>query len=183
MARFSISLDSNAAANLVARVLEHARGRGVSQARLARRTGITAEALSRLKKGGRCRLSTALALARAAGLNKLEISGDPPVGSAATIAARALSSGRRVPITAEQLILALESSEPPREHSAHLYGFFEELPVESVHDVILDEGLDYARLLSLAGALAAEGETVEWLAEMARDSVAGVARVGPAAAR
>ena len=120
-------------------------------------------------------MATALALARAAGLRKLEISEEPSANLAATIAARKLSAGRRLPITAEELVLALASSEPQKKHVAHLYGFFEELPIESVHDVVLDEGLDYAHLTALANNLAAKGETVEWLEDMARDSLADVA--------
>ncbi len=57
----------------------------------------------------------------------------------------------------------------------HLYGFFEELPIEVVHDVILDECLDYAHLASLANKLGAEGETIDWLAEMAGDGLANAA--------
>lgn len=64
------------------------------------------------------------------------------------------------------------TGEPRPEQRVHLLGFFEELPVESVHDVVLDEGLDFARLTALAHELGAEGETVEWLGEMAGYSVA-----------
>ncbi len=75
----------------------------------------------------------------------------------------------------EELVDALRTGRSSGGHRAHLYGFFEELPIELVHDVILDEGLDYSPLFSLAKALGAEGETVDWLAEMAGDGVADAA--------
>jgi DNA-binding XRE family transcriptional regulator len=163
---------SSAARDLVDQILSFARQHSIDQATLARRAGISPETLSRLKKTGRCRLATALDLAHAAGLGQLEMMERSAARVAASIAARKLSAGRRLPITAEELVQALAASKPPRELKAHLCGFFEELPIESVHDVVLDERLDYDHLAALAHELGAEGETVEWLEEMARDSVA-----------
>ncbi len=48
------------------------------------------------------------------------------------MSARKLSAGRRLPIDARALVLALRSGEPRDGHRAHLYGFFEELPIEAV---------------------------------------------------
>jgi hypothetical protein len=159
------------AEDLVDRIIAFAHQGGIDQATLARRAGISPESLSRLKKGGRCRLVTALRLAHAAGLKTLDVT-DRADRGAASIAARKLSAGRRLSITAQDLVRALASGEPPKDHRGHLLGFFEELPIESVHDVALDEGLSYRHLAALANELGAEGETVEWLEEMARDSVA-----------
>lgn len=163
---------THAARDLVDQILSFARQRGIDQATLARRAGISPESLSRLKKTGRCRLATALELAHAAGLGQLEVMERSAARVAASVAARKLSASRRRPITAEELVEALAASEPPHELKAHLCGFFEELPIASVHDVVLDERLDYKHLTELAGALGAEGETVEWLEEMARDGLA-----------
>ena len=178
LATLSISLAESgtiAAKDLVAQILVFAKERGIDQATLAARSGISAEALSRLKKSGGCRLETALALVRATGVGALELS--LPVGdrAASALSARKLSAGRRVPISEAELVVALRTGRSSDSHRAHLYGFFEELPIELVHDVILDENLDYSHLSSLAGALGAEGETVDWLAEMAGDGVADAA--------
>ncbi len=171
-----LSVSSSVAARaFLVHVIDHAREQGLDQASLAARAGISPESLSRLKRAGRCRLTTAFDLARAAGLGALELSVALPPCVAASIAASKLSAGRRRPISGAELVAALAQSEPPRCHRAHVYGFFEELPIESVHDVVLEEDLDYSHLRALATALGAEGETVDWLAEMAGDRLAPAA--------
>ncbi len=178
MTALSISLTGSggvSAQGFIEGIITFARERGVDQATLAARAGISAESLSRLKKAGGCRLATALELARVAGFKTLELTEQSADSVAASMAARKLSAGRRLPISAEDLILALRTGAPQEGHRAHLYGFFEELPIEVVHDVILDEGLDYAHLASLAKELGAEGDTIDWLAEMAGDGLADAA--------
>lgn len=178
MTTLSVSLhDSgvNSARRLIAEIIAFAGENGIDQATLASRAGISAESLSRLKKAGGCRLATVLELARAAGFTTLGLAKRPAERVASSLSARKLSAGRRLPISAEQLSSALRTGEPEDGQRAHLYGFFEELPIELVHDVVLDEHLDYARLTSLAKGLGAEGETVDWLEEMAGDRVANAA--------
>jgi DNA-binding phage protein len=166
---------------LIDAVLDFARERGIDQATLAKHAGIAPEALSRLKKAGNCRLATALGLARAAGLTHIILSADPVAAiapadhAAATVCARKLSAGRRIPIAADELVAALRADEIPARHRAHLFGFFEELPIGAVHEVILDEGLDFPHLAAAASRLGAEGKTVEWIEDMAGDGVATAA--------
>lgn len=173
-----IDLSDSAAVSakrLIAEIMAFARASGIDQRTLASRAGISAGSLSRLKRAGGCRLATALELARAVGFRRLELTKEPTGRVAAALSARKLSAGRRLPISAKELVRALRSGAPRAAHRAHLRGFFEELPIELVHDVVLDEGLDYARLAALANALGAAGETVDWLAEMAGDRVANAA--------
>ncbi len=178
MTIISINLtDSGAisAKGLIAEIIAFARESGIDQVTLASRAGISAESLSRLKKVGGCRLATALELARVAGFQTLDLTNQSAGQVASSLSACKLSAGRRLPISAEGLVLALRNRDSRDRYKAHLDGFFEELPIELVHDVILDEGLDYAQLASLANELGAEGETVDWLAEMAGDCVANAA--------
>ncbi len=178
MIALSINLtDSGAlsAKGFIAEIVAFAKERGIDQVTLASRAGISAESLSRLKKVGGCRLGTALELARAAGFKTLDLTKRSAGPVASSLVAGKLSAGRPLAISAEELVSTLRTGEPRDGHRAHLYGFFEELPIELLHDVILDEGLDYAQLVSLAGELGAEGETVDWLAEMAGDRVANAA--------
>ncbi len=178
MTALSIDLTDSGAVSakaVIAEIIAFAREGGIDQVTLASRAGISAESLSRLKKVGGCRLGTALELARVAGFKTLDLTKQSAGQVASSLSASKLSAGRRLPISAEELVLALRTREPQDRYRAHLYGFFEELPIELVHDVILDEHLDYAHLVSLANELRAEGETVDWLAEMAGDSVANAA--------
>jgi len=178
MAILSINLtDSGAisAKGLITEIIAFAKESGIDQVTLASRAGISAESLSRLKKLGGCRLGTALDLARVAGFKTLDLTTQSAGQVASSLSACKLTAGRRLPISAEELVLALRNRETQDRYRAHLFGFFEELPIELVHDVILDERLDYAQLASLANELGAEGETVDWLAEMAGDRVANAA--------
>jgi len=176
--KLSISLTGSgrlSAQGFIEGIIALARERGIDQLTLATRAGISAESLSRLKKAGGCRLATALNLARAAGFGTLELTERPSDRVATLMAVRKLSAGRRLPISSEDLVLALQSEAPQAEFTAHLCGFFEELPIELVHDVILDDNLDYAHLRWLAKELGAEGETIDWLTEMAGDGLADAA--------
>lgn len=169
------------AKRLIDAVLEFAKRSRIDQASLANEAGIAPEALSRLKKAGNCRLATVLALARAAGLTRISLAVDlvaaiaPADHAAAAVCARKLSAGRRVAIAADELVAALRADESPARHRAHLFGFFEELPIDAVHEVILDEGLEFAHLAAVARRLGAEGKTVEWIEDMAGDGVATAA--------
>jgi DNA-binding phage protein len=163
------------AQRLVEAIIALAKDRGIDQATLAADAGISAESLSRLKKAGGCRLATALDLARAAGFGSVQLTEQAINKVAASMAARKLSAGRRLPISSEELVLALQSDAPQSEFKVHLCGFFEELPIELVHDVILDHNLDYALLARGAKELGAEGETIDWLTEMAGDGMADAA--------
>lgn len=178
MTKLSISLMGSgrlSAQGFIQGIIALAGERGIDQVTLARHAGISAESLSRLKKAGGCRLVTALDLARASGFGTLELTEHPFAKVAASIAARKLSAGRRLPIGSEDLVLALQSDAPQAEFEVHLCGFFEELPIELVHDVILDEYLDYAHLGCVAKELGAEGETIDWLTEMAGNGLADAA--------
>ena len=120
-------------------------------------------------------------MARAAGLKRIILKPEPAADvapaerSAATVCARKLSAGRRTPIAADELVAALRADEVPAPHHAHVFAFFEELPIDLVHEVILEEGLDFAHLAKLAGRLGAEGKTSEWIEDMADDGVAPAA--------
>ena len=178
MIKLSISLTGSgriSAQRLIEEIIALAKERGIDQATLAADAGISAESLSRLKKAGGCRLATALDLARAAGFGSIQLTKQAIDKVAASMAARKLSAGRRLPISAEELVLALQSDAPQAEFRAHLCGFFEELQIELVHDVVLDHKLDYTQLVRLAKELGAEGETIDWLTEMAGDGLAHAA--------
>ena len=165
-------------------ILAHAKSLGLSGRELAEAAGLCPETVSRLRRAADCRLGTVKRLAAAAGL-KLELRPRRPdaarkrTGPAARLAARKLSAGRRREISAEQLVAAIRAPEAAEPWTAHLHGLLEELPVETLHDIVLDGDLGFADLLRLAERLdvAGEtaGETLDWLEEMAGDGVAQAA--------
>ena len=161
---------AEAAPRFLRGILALAKANGIDQATLASRAGISAESLSRLKRAGGCRLATAFELAAAAGAESLVVT--PRRDDALQLSARKLSAGRRHSLSAKELRDALRRGRVPADQRGHLLAFFEELPIELLHDVALDEGFEFERLLALAKELGAEGETLEWLAEMAGDSLA-----------
>ena len=178
MIKLSIRLTGSgrvSAQGIIEEIIASAKERGIDQTTLAANAGISAESLSRLKKAGSCRLATALDLAHAAGFRSIQLTEQTIDKVAASMAARKLSAGRRLPISSEELVLALQSDATRAGFRVHLCGFFEELPIELVHDVILDANLDYAHLGWLAKELGAEGETIDWLTEMAGDGMAHAA--------
>ena len=107
---------AGAAKRLIAEIIASAKARGIDQATLAARAGISAESLSRLKKHGGCRLATALELARVAGYTSLDL----PAGSAGQVASSSaalkLGAGRRRPIRAAELVAALRTGRPEAGH-------------------------------------------------------------------
>lgn len=177
MQQYRTNQTTLSAPDLIAAILAFARDRGIGQAELAARAGVSAEALSRLKKAGNCRLATALDLARAAGLGAIALlpTRAAAPASAAAVCAAKLSAGRRIPIEGDELVAALAADQPPARFRVHVLGFFEELPIATVHELILDRGLDFVRLAALARRLGAEGDTVDWIDEMARDGLAPAA--------
>jgi DNA-binding phage protein len=125
------------AQRLIEEIIALAKERGIDQATLAADAGISAESLSRLKKAGGCRLATALDLARAAGFGSIQLTKQAIDKVAASMVARKLSAGRRLPISAEELVLALQSDASQAEFRAHLCGFFEE-DVDVVADSMIE---------------------------------------------
>ena len=64
----SIAQNTSVVAGLVAEILEQSRGRGWSQAELARRAAVPDSSISRIKRSGRADLDTLARLAAAVGL-------------------------------------------------------------------------------------------------------------------
>ena len=107
MTTLSINLtDSGAisAKGLIAQIIAFARESGIDQVTLASRAEISAESLSRLKKMGGCRLGTALELARVAGFKTLDLTTQSAGQVASSLSACKLSAGRRLSISAEELV-------------------------------------------------------------------------------
>ena len=147
---------------------------------LASAAGIRPETLSRLRRAEDCRLSTLRRLASAVGLSvevlpyRAEAS---RAGRALRLAARKLSAGRRQAISATDLETAIRDPEAGTRWPGHLAGLLEELPIELLHDLVIEGTTSFEALSRLADrlGLTAAGEkegTIAWIEEMAGDRVA-----------
>lgn len=99
---------------------------------------------------------------------------DRPIDTPLVMAARKLSAGRRRAIPEETLARLLRDADAREVDTwaPHLRGLLEELPLESVHDLVIYGWTDFPRLAYLARRLDCEGETVDWIHEMAEFAVA-----------
>jgi hypothetical protein len=90
------------------------------------------------------------------------------------LAARKLNAGRRRHIAEATLARLLRDADGDEvaAWSAHLRGLIEELPIESLHDLVLAGWTDFGRLQHLARTLGCEGDSVAWIDEMAEPAVA-----------
>jgi hypothetical protein len=90
------------------------------------------------------------------------------------LAARKLNAGRRRHIAEATLARLLRDADGDEvaAWSAHLRGLIEELPIESLHDLVLAGWTDFSRLQYLARTLGCEGHSVAWIDQMAEPGVA-----------
>lgn len=156
-------------------IMSVAAERGLRRGQLAAKAGLPAETLSRLLRKDDCRLETLRKLADALGLEIALVSKRRVRDAALTLAAKKLSAGRRREIAPAELAAVLSGRGDWRPWRGHLYGLLEELPIESVHDLVIGGHATFPRLLAIANELGAEGETVAWIKEMAGDGVAPAA--------
>ncbi len=79
-----------------------------------------------------------------------------------------LNAGRREQLTPEALRRFLMRFRPSAEAGcafSHLVGVIEELPLEQVHDLVLEGDATLPSLKRIADYVAAEGPTAEWIDE------------------
>jgi hypothetical protein len=73
------------------------------------------------------------------------------------------------------LIGAIKHEAQATNWSAHLAGLLEEMPIETLHDLVLDGDASFDDLVRLARNLHLEGPTIDWIREMAGNIVGSVA--------
>jgi hypothetical protein len=94
-------------------------------------------------------------------------------GTALTLATREVNAPRPEPIDEATLIACLRSRSIDRRWTPHVRAFLEELPVEMIHDVVLEKHVTFRELKSAAeiwGKL--DGENIAWIEEMAAHRMA-----------
>lgn len=81
-----------------------------------------------------------------------------------------LNAGRRSVLSPTELDYLLKTYDPKAWtiRRVHLRGLIEELPIEQIHDLVLDGWTEFDILAQIAHELDCEGETVDWIREMAK---------------
>lgn len=126
-------------AELGARIRQARKARGLTQARLAERSGISRETLSQLESGTARDLGVAkiLRLMRVVGLEVLILEpGTTVAADYVALAASAGSTGFRESLGQEELVRALLTGELPLRRSPHLRRLLEDTPPQIVRGLI-----------------------------------------------
>ncbi len=155
-------------ARIIEQVIEAGRERGLSAGDIAVRAGISPPNLSRIRKTGRFNADTLERLLAA-------IDGDirvtvRPGKSIRTLPliCKKLNAGRREhlsPETLRHLLTRFRPSAKARRAFSHLVGIVEELPLEQVHDLVIEGDATLPSLKRIADYVEAEGPTAEWIDE------------------
>ncbi len=153
---------------LIEQVIEAGRRRGLSASDIAARAGILPANLSRGRKTGKYNADT---------LERLLAAVDGEIG--VTIAAarptrtlpmvcKKLNAGRRRQLAQEtlrRLLTRFRPSQRASEAFSHLVGVMEELPLEQVHDLVIEGDATLPSLKRIAEFTQAEGPTANWIDE------------------
>jgi hypothetical protein len=96
--------------------------------------------------------------------------------SSLSLAICEINAPRPHPIDAETLLRCLRLRRPLDEWRPHVRAFLEEIPVELLHDIVLDRYITIAELeRSIAIWGARDCDNVEWIKEMAHLAMARTA--------
>lgn len=153
---------------IIEQLIDAGRERGLSAGDIAVRAGISPPNLSRIRKSGRFNADTLERLLAAVG-GDIRVTVRP--GKSAhtlSMVCKKLNAGRREQLTPETLRRFLMGFRPSAEADkafSHLVGVVEELPLEQVHDLVLEGDATLPSLKRIADYVEAEGPTAEWINE------------------
>src|SRR3546814_9937370 len=97
------------------------------------------------------------------------------VCSSDLVALSQINAPRPDRITAHEFVACLRTAAPDPRFVPHMRGFFEEVPIEIIHNLVLDGVTSFRELRTAAGHWEhANNETVTWIKEMAGFEVAEI---------
>ena len=153
---------------LIEQVIEAGRKRGLSASDIAARAGILPANLSRVRKTGKYNADTLERLLAAVdGETRVTVAAAEPAQTLPMICKK-LNAGRRrqLPIeTLRRLLTRFRPSQRANEAFSHLVGVMEELPLEQVHDLVIEGDATLPSLKRIAEFTQAEGPTANWIDE------------------
>lgn len=153
---------------LVADIIDVGRSHGLSAGDIAVRAGIAPANLSRVRRTGHFNADTLERLLTAARAEVSVTARRGPKSRTLTMVARKLNAGRREHISADELrrlLLRFQPSATAERAFSHLVGVVEELPIEQVHDLVIENDASLPALKRIADYVEGEGPTVDWINE------------------
>jgi len=154
---------------LISDIVAMGRARGLTAADLAARAGISPSNLSRIRTAGRFNADTLERLLGAVD-GMVEVRPRAPRRTARTLdfVARKLDAGRREQLgTARlrRLLTHFRASAAADRAFSHLIGIIEEVPIEQIHDLVIEGDASLRALKRIADFVGGEGPTVAWIDE------------------
>lgn len=153
---------------LIEQVIDAGRKRGLTVADIAVRAGLLPANLSRVRKSGKYNADTLERLLVAVdGETRVTVAAGKPAQTLSMICKK-LNAGRRRQLTQEalrHLLIRFRSSQRASDAFSHLVGVMEELPLEQVHDLVIEGDATLPSLKRIAEFTDAEGPTVDWIDE------------------
>lgn len=157
-------------AKLIEQLIEIGRRRGLQAGDIAARAGISPTNLSRIRKTGRFNADTLERLLAAVD-SEIRVTPYPQkqqlVLSAVTTK---LNASRQERISAKELKRHLTRFHPSASTDrvfSHLVGVIEEIPVEQIHDLVIQGSATLPSLRRIVDYVDGEGPTVDWINEQA----------------
>ncbi len=155
-------------ARIIEQVIEAGRERGLSAGDIAVRAGISPPNLSRIRKSGRFNADTLERLLAAID-GDIQVSVRPGKSSRTLpMICKKLNAGRREQLTPDALrrfLMRFRPSARARNAFSHLVGIVEELPLEQVHNLVIEGDAALPALKRIADYVEAEGATADWINE------------------
>ncbi len=155
-------------ARLIEQVIAAGRRRGLSASDIAAKAGILPANLSRVRKSGKYSADTLERLLAAVdGETRVIVVVAKPIRTLPIICKK-LNAGRRAQLTPETLRRLLTRFRPSQQANrafSHLVGVMEELPLEQVHDLVIQGDATLPSLKRIAEYTKAEGPTANWIDE------------------
>ena len=153
---------------LIEQVIEAGRRRGLSAGDIAAKAGISPANLSRVRKTGKYNADTLERLLAAIdGKTRVIVVVAKPIRTLPIICKK-LNAGRRVQIpdeTLRRLLTRFRPSQQANRAFSHLVGVMEELPLEQVHDLVIQGDATLPSLKRIAEYTQAKGPTANWIDE------------------
>lgn len=151
---------------LIAQIIETGRHQGLTAGDIAARAGISSANLSRIRKSGRFNADTIERLLAAAGCDLRVVPQPQRPKTTLEMVAGKLNAGRRHQIPARELHHLLTKFRPSaaaQRAFSHLVGVIEEIPLDQLHDLVIEGSASLPALRRIADFVGGEGPAVEWI--------------------